>query len=249
MIKLKRQPEPQVIKDNGAVWLLELESAIATHGTLKNIPENEKSKLMAHYRHADIKEALRLSSNGKCAFCECIPEGGYLEVEHFKPSSIYHQFTFVWDNLLPACAQCNGLKKAHDTVLEPIINPYEISAIHCFEYNSMRVKPIVGPSYDVAERTIIVCGLDGVRLWKPRADILMALYGFTDSIKISMEEINDADTERKKVIRVRKLKEAIITIETLAQPGSKFSGFCLAYLRSCTEYIEAKRIIAASDQA
>lgn len=246
MIKLDRQPEPQVVTDNGATWLAELTAAIAVYGAMNKIPKDEKSKLMVHYKHPDIKDALLKGSNKKCAFCECIPEGGHMEVEHFQPSSIYPQLSFVWTNLLPSCEKCNGLKLAHDTGLQPIINPFESDPATCFEYEGMRMRPKAGLNFDISKLTIDVCGLDKMHLWKPRSDILVALYGYTDTIKEAIDELNDANTDRKRELRLRKLAASILTIETLSCPKRKFSAFCKDYLENCAEYIEAKRIIAAA---
>ena len=72
MIKIQKPPEPQVLVDNKVTWTQNLLDAIATYGEYSNIPEAEKSRLLSHYRHKDIQDALFESSHHKCAFCECI---------------------------------------------------------------------------------------------------------------------------------------------------------------------------------
>jgi uncharacterized protein (TIGR02646 family) len=245
MIKLERPPAPQVLVDNGSLWRDSLLAAIASYGSYKLIPEEEKRRLLGGYHHDDIKVALTESSHGKCAFCECIPsEGGYVQVEHFSPKSLYPQKTFEWKNLLPACAQCNSLKSNHDTEAEPIVNPYEHVPTQYFDYDLLSIKPIAGPNFEIAKRTIEVCGLDSLRVWKPRAEILVELTGFRNSLQIGLAKFYSADTERKKAARIRSLKDAILTIETLIAANSKYSAFCADFLSKCTEYADVKKIIS-----
>lgn len=248
MIKLTRPPEPPVLVGNGAVWLANLQAAIAIHGSYKGIPEVEKKALLSGYRHQEIKSALIQSSHGKCAFCECIPsEGGYVQVEHFAPKSEYPGQTFEWTNLLPACAQCNILKSTHDTVAEPIVNPYEQSPTEFFEYDLLSIKPIAGNNFEVASRTIEICGLDSIRVWKPRSEILVDLHEFKKSLQIGLSSYHSADSDRKKTMRLRKLKDSIMTIETLTSPTSKYSAFCSSFLQKCTEYHDVKDLIKCNE--
>lgn len=245
MIKLNRPPNPPVLVANSQEWTAALTNAIATHGEYKKIPDAEKVKLLSHYRHPDIKAALYSSSQGKCAFCECIPsDGGYIEVEHFRPKSIYPSYTFEWSNLLPSCSQCNGSKLDHDTGADPIVNPYDLDPSQVFEYEAISIKPTTGPYHDIAKNTIEVCNLESIRLWKPRADILVSLTIFTSALKEAMANLAEADTDKKKTARLRKLNEALLTIESLVLPSSKFSAFCQDYLHKCIEYQKAKSIIA-----
>lgn len=247
MIKLERRDEPSILAEKGVEWLQALLNAIATHGSFKKIPDKERESLLVNYRHDDIKKVLTESSHGKCAFCECHPaEGGYIQVEHFKPKSLYPSSAFEWINLLPACAQCNGLKLNHDTVLEPIINPYDTDPSEAFYFEDISMKVTSGPHQIEAQRTIDVCGLEGIRLWKPRADILVSLRIFMKSVEEAMKLYEEADTDRKRDARLRKLKEAISTIENLTQPSSKYSAFCSDHLERCVEYVKARELIAGT---
>jgi uncharacterized protein (TIGR02646 family) len=244
MIKLNRGVEPDFLKLNKAVLWGELSLAVNKYGSYKNIPEKEKEKLVAHYRHRDVKKALVESSSGKCAFCECIPsEGGNVEVEHFLPKSIYPQSTFEWLNLLPSCRLCNGSKDDHDTGKEPILNPFDYDPDLCFKYDLLNIRPKDGPDKEMAQRTIEVCGLNTGRLRRSRADILLSLHGFSDSLGEAIENYESADTDRKKIIRKRALREAIDRVDFLAKEQEKYSAFCKHYLVACDHYNKAKRII------
>lgn len=60
------------------------------------------------YKEQDVKNALDKIFNGKCAYCESsythiMP----VDIEHFRPKSIYPWLQFDWNNLLPSCIDCN----------------------------------------------------------------------------------------------------------------------------------------------
>ncbi len=244
MIKLERELEPQGMIDNKEQWQNDLQSAIVSYGSYKNIPKEEKQKLISFYRNDAVRDGLIKSSFGKCAFCECIPsEGGNIEIEHFKPKSKYPEFTFEWVNFLPSCRKCNGSKDSHDTGAEPIINPYDIDPKNVFHFDDIEIKASNTSMKQVAEKTIEVCGLNTVRLWKPRADILVSLRIFSRSIEEAIEELVNADTERKKTNRVKKLREAIDTIEMLTDSSEKYSSFCYDFLKRSEAYCKAKKLL------
>lgn len=247
MIRLSRGIEPQALTNNKVVWLQYLEAALTKYGSYKDIPEAEKQKLVSHYRHDEIKNALIASSNGKCAFCECIPsEGGNVEVEHFRPKSIYPKHTFDWSNLLPACRKCNGTKLDHDTIAEPIINPYDYDPESLFYYDDIEMKVQECPDKQLGLKTIEICGLNSVRLYRPRANILISLRVFSQDLEMAINEYKNAGTARIKGKRFRNLGEAIEKIEMLASPQEKYSNFCSHFLKNCSPYIEAKAILSSS---
>ena len=244
MIKLNRENEPLTLSQNKTLWTKNLMGAVHAHKTYKNIPEKEKEKLVSPYRQKDIKDALIKSSNNKCAFCECIPaEGGNVEIEHFKPKSMYPNSTFEWLNFLPSCRKCNGSKSDHDTISKPIVNPYDLDPETIFYFEDIEIKAFDGINNDIGNETIEVCGLNTVRLWKPRADILVNLRIFSKSIKRSLQDIEDANTERKKNNKIKNLKEAIETIEVLINPKEKYSSFCKYFLANSDIYKEAKKLV------
>ncbi len=217
--------------------------AITAFGDYSKIPNEKKEKLLVHYRHQEIKSVLFQSSLQKCAFCETKPgESGNIEVEHFAPKSIYPELAFKWENFLPACRKCNGSKDDHDTGNFPIVNPYDENPEDIFHYNDIKIAANDAHE-EVGERTIRVCGLNSVRLMKPRADILVSLHSFSQALDEAIKDYEEAETDIKKQNRKRKIREALEAIEVLANPSEKFSGFCKAYLQKCTPYHEAKRLV------
>lgn len=245
MIKLNRGNEPDYLKNNKVELTRKLQDAIAVYGSYKKIPEKEKEQLVGPYRHKDVKTELTRSSNGKCTFCECVPsEGGNVEVEHFKPKSIYPDQTFEWSNLLPACRRCNGDKDDHDTGREPIVNPYDMDPSQYFYYEGLNIKSKPGAMFDVAELTIEVCGLNTLRLWGPRSKIHVSLHDFELSLKLAVKDYHEAATSRKKTNRLRSIREAIDRIEMLARESEKYSAFASSFLGKSKIYAQAKIMVS-----
>ncbi|WP_085297014.1 HNH endonuclease family protein [Cognaticolwellia mytili] len=244
MIKLQRPKKPNILVLNEYSWLCKLQAAIAAYGSYKKIPKEQKDKLISHYRHQEIKTPLFESSSQKCAFCECMPaEGGHIEVEHFKPKSIHPNSTFEWINFLPSCRKCNGYKLDHDTVKEPIINPYETDPEEVFDYEAFRINAKKGPHEIAGNKTIAICGLNSAGLMQPRANILVSLFSFSDSLELAITDYHEASTDIKKRNRVRNINQAIERIELLVDPGEKYSGFCKDFLKKCETYQKAKEIV------
>ncbi len=58
-----------------------------------------------------VREALKAMSGDRCAWCEAALGSG-LEVEHDLPKTAFPLLRYCWENLLPACRECNGSKRA-----------------------------------------------------------------------------------------------------------------------------------------
>ena len=63
-----------------------------------------------------VRERLALMCAGarRCAYCE---DSAGDEIEHIKPKDLYPERTFVWENYLLACGQCNGGKSGRFAVI------------------------------------------------------------------------------------------------------------------------------------
>jgi uncharacterized protein (TIGR02646 family) len=247
MIKLDRGDKPEILNSSQEIWQAALDLSILKHGKYADIPLIEKTSLTSHYRHDLIKQRLFESSNEKCAFCECKPsEGGNIEIEHFKPKSIYPQFTFEWSNFLPSCRKCNGSKSNHDTGITPIINPYDTDPDLFLYYEDIRIKPI--NDNPIAKNTIIVCSLNSVRLMRPRGEILSSLHSFAEAIENAMEEFKTCSSSIQQKNRLRRIAESIEIIEKLSYKEEKYSGFCKNYLSNCSIYQAAKKLVAENTE-
>jgi uncharacterized protein (TIGR02646 family) len=235
MIKLDKGGEPEYLANNKAQWLRELNEAITQHGGFSQIPSGERDKLIRHYKDREIKSPLCQSSHEKCAFCESKPgETGYPEIDHFKPKSLYPLNGFDWDNLLPVCRKCNVQKGKHDTVTEPIIDPYKDDPELAFEYDGFEIKAKVGSMKTIAQKTIDVCRLNELRLLKQRSEILVSLRSFEQNLETAI--LNNAS--------VQNLRAALSRIREFENPEQKFAGFCRAFLKNSKSYQSAKNMMA-----
>lgn len=120
MILVPRKKKPDVLVKNENIW----QDAIAKAKDKKSL-----EKAISKYKHNEIKEGLSSMFNGKCAFCESYIENvDYGHIEHYKPKSKFPKLSVIWDNLLLACAKCNGKGQKGDewpTKKDggPLINP------------------------------------------------------------------------------------------------------------------------------
>jgi HNH endonuclease len=106
--------------------------------TLPNKPNNltatKEAELVKKYQEtaervwseAFIKKPFLITTAYKCAYCERKPNdgGAYPTIDHILPKSKYPEKVVDWDNLIPACAQCNNNKSNLDTEINPILNPF-----------------------------------------------------------------------------------------------------------------------------
>jgi uncharacterized protein (TIGR02646 family) len=120
MIRITRAPEPAVLAKHKARWTMDLLAATT--------PE-EKKRALSMYKKAAIKAVLDSMFYSKCAYCESrlgVTDQGH--IEHYRPSSIYPELAFDWDNLLLSCSECNGKQFKSDQFPRddeggPLINP------------------------------------------------------------------------------------------------------------------------------
>ena len=227
MIKIQKPAAPQVLVNNKATWTQNLLDAIDTYGEYSKIPESEKNRLLSHYRHKDIQDALFASSHHKCAFCECIPgESSHIEVEHFEPKSLYPDLAFEWDNLLPTCRRCNEEKSDADTRSNPIINPAIEDPEQLLTYSFLRIKPLAGSGQEhKAQQTIDVCNLNCERLYKARSELMKSITEYIDELKAAEQEKKNAEAAgqaKQAAIEAKRNMPKIVIISTYSL---KFSGF------------------------
>jgi uncharacterized protein (TIGR02646 family) len=55
---------------------------------------------------------LRRMTAGHCAYCDHfeLGEGSRETIDHFRPKSAFPELAYAWDNLFPACDQCQQVK-------------------------------------------------------------------------------------------------------------------------------------------
>jgi uncharacterized protein (TIGR02646 family) len=199
-----------------------------------------------HYKEDAIRTPLFERSHQKCAYCECkVADGGYLEVDHFMPKSLYPQSVFEWSNLLPSCGQCNRYKLDHDTGEEAIINPYEIDPDEAFYYKSVAIKVKDGAYSEMAAQTIEVCRLNRDPLLDARSRILPKLTKTSEALETAITGYNNAMNEKDKNKFLRNIREAVSTVELTQQDTETYAGFCRHFFKNDDIYKKAKELLAA----
>jgi len=156
----------------------------------------DKSKYNVCYNALDIKSELERVYNGKCAYCE--QEQEIMEVDHYRPKSVYYWFAFSWDNLLLCCHSCNSKKGKRFPVSNSLLLSIPLPAnIHWSgkDFDSVELPELVNPENDTTpdshfafdregnirgvdnkgRKTIDVCGLNRLKLKDKRKKVLDVL--------------------------------------------------------------------------
>ncbi|MBW4083546.1 HNH endonuclease [Paenibacillus sp. S150] len=208
-----------------------------------NLTQEKIERLTAEYMETNknvwnqdyIKNALMKMSHNKCIFCECKlgEESKYIEVEHFHPKSLYPEEVVDWENLLPICKRCNGLKRDHDTKMLPIINPTLIDPKAHLTIKGYRFSSID----DLGKRTIRVLGLnDSDRLFLPRVKIGNEVSNILDGLVRWVEKIrgnNSTEDENELIGKMYNILKS-------CQPDSEYSTICSYALFRDDNYYEVK---------
>jgi uncharacterized protein (TIGR02646 family) len=238
MIRVEKPQEPQVLRDNKSVWTAELLQAIHDYGAIGKAPKS----LLNRYNKDEIRALLFESSYHKCAYCEGNPTGtSYLEIDHFRPKSLYPKETFEWDNMIPSCHICNNTKSTHDTVNEPIINPYNTDPETVFYFDTINIVAIQGCGE--AQKTIEICGLNDMRLLSARAVVFAQFIDYINKLKQALSEWQCENDNQKKQNKYRNIRKAISRIETLTVPQASYAGLCRSLLKQNVVFQSAKAAV------
>ena len=212
MIKLTKGPEPFTLKNNSATWTTELLS-FKQKGL--NIPDSLKN----NYNQMDIKDALRVETNGHCMYCESpINHVSPEHIEHIKPKALdkFPELTFTWTNLGLACPVCNINKGDNYDPAMAFINPYAeepkdfISVFGALLYHKA--------ASERGEYTVGQLQLNRASLLERRKERLDLICGLLDKC------INSKNLSLKKLMLNQ------IKIETSA--GTPFSLFTRAFAKA-----------------
>ncbi|ASA26336.1 HNH endonuclease [Paenibacillus donghaensis] len=205
---------------------------------VKELTEEYKKTEKNVWNQDYIKKALLDMSNNKCIFCECRlgEESKYIEVEHFHPKSKYPEEVVEWENLLPICKRCNGLKRDHDTKLEPIINPTLIDPRKHLTIKKFRFFS----KDDLGKKTIsVLCLNDSDRLFLPRVKIGDAISSILDSLGKWVDKIKfDHSVEDQ-----NELISKMYNLLKSCQPNAEYSTICSYALFEDDNYYEIKNFM------
>jgi 5-methylcytosine-specific restriction endonuclease McrA len=119
MIKLIKGPKPLILQTNAAQWTAD---ALVYYNAGQAIPDSVINK----YAHPQVKPALIVETNGKCAYCESkILHIDYGDIEHIIPKRKNPATAFEWENLTLACGVCNTNKGDYWQQPSLLLNPYK----------------------------------------------------------------------------------------------------------------------------
>ncbi|MBL8617024.1 MAG: HNH endonuclease [Deltaproteobacteria bacterium] len=104
MIPLRRPPAAALSPETIAA-LEARAQAVAAAGT-SAVPEWKAFTRSPAYR--ELRDTLAAGAHHKCAYCES--RAPKPQLDHVQPKLTHPELAFAWDNLLPACADCNSAK-------------------------------------------------------------------------------------------------------------------------------------------
>lgn len=119
MIELIKINKPLSLINNGVSWTKDLMDEFLLTGVINQTKQGR-------YSRQDIKDAVKLETNEKCAYCESKVTHIYPgDIEHIIPKSIYPRLTFTWSNLTFGCYWCNNKKRNFLSKGCMLLNPYK----------------------------------------------------------------------------------------------------------------------------
>lgn len=154
-----------------------------------------------------LKEVVSDMSFGKCCFSEIRlgEESKYMEIEHFHPKRLYPDEVMEWGNLMPSCKKCNVTKLEHDTLKEPIVNPFVDNPKDYLFFKNYRYYS--KNKNEIGHRTIDVLGLnDHSHFVNPRFKIGNEIIEQLRDFKDNSQNLDDKRKNRY-ISRLKKLIE------------------------------------------
>ena len=198
--------------------------------------ENNKK---AVWNQPFIRKSLLAMTFEKCCYCEKkVGEGATdMHVDHFKPKSLYPHDVVAWNNLLPACADCNRSKSDHDTVAEPIVNPTEEDPRQYFYLKDYRYKAFDTDENSKANITIGVLDLNDLNKkcmvrYRVAAELLNKLSVICQHAKEHRDELTTDTRKKNKVVRT------CSDLLLMCIPSAAYSAFTATAIQNDSDYIE-----------
>ena len=115
MIRLHQGLQPQVLIEKGEEWTEEY----------KKWCEHPVGTEPRRYANTEVRSALEVETNSKCAYCEGrIRDVAYTHIEHKLPKRKHPELVCTWENLTIACPVCNTNKGDYDTPECSLLDPY-----------------------------------------------------------------------------------------------------------------------------
>ena len=80
----------------------------------------------------------------------------------------------------------------------------------------------------------------------PRAEILVSLHSFDQSLSAALSDLDQATGERARNNRIARIAEGIEVMDRLTANDQRYAGFCRHYLKNSLNYQQAKEILKAA---
>ena len=226
MIKLIRPTKPELLAQN---------EAALTQQFLAD------KKLRVWSKPYIIKPLAEMSHN-KCCFCETLlgEQAKNLNVEHYHYKEAYSNEVVKWDNLLPACGQCNSNKGTHDTYKEPLIDPTNDDPRDYLYIKFYRIMSKDCSKESKGRMTVDLLDLNNrERLITPRLKIAEILHDKLDYLIDKVMNIKSGK-ETRQLMKTR-LKNGIRDVLKMAQPDAEYSAFISTILLEDDDYITIRK--------
>lgn len=232
MIKLTRPDKPIELTDDKEKELI------------SDFKESGKSVWRKDY----IVEALKEMSHNKCSFCETKlgTQARELQVEHFHCKDEYPDEVVEWNNLLPACRQCNSNKGIIDTYKSPFIDPSIDDPRDYFYLKQCMIRSKDNDVNSKGRKTVDRLQLNHrERLVNPRLTIYAAMQTkLADIHNKAISMISRADGKQyNRGFIINGLKDILI----MAQPDAEYSAFMATIILDEEDYQETKEILLKLD--
>lgn len=162
MTPVERPPEPAFLAERCARWS---ESFVRRRAKdpacefdwheVDGVPVNQL--LMAH---------LRRMTAGHCAYCDHfeLGEGSRETIDHVRPKSASPELAYAWENLFPACDQCQQVKgeRFDDALLRPDDARYRFERFFVFNSRTGALDPNPQASDEDQRRASVTIKLLGL---------------------------------------------------------------------------------------
>ncbi len=132
MNPIERPPSPAVLTERAARW---------TTAFLARRAEDDNAAF--YWPEVDgialnqlVFPTLRRMTAGHCAYCDHfeLGDGSRETIDHFRPKSTFPELAYAWENLFPACDQCQQHKGEDfdDDLLRPDASDYRFERYFLF---------------------------------------------------------------------------------------------------------------------
>ncbi|MBD8689601.1 MULTISPECIES: AAA family ATPase [unclassified Rhizobium] len=214
-----RSPIPEILTSERAKVALD-----QVHQFLK-LTDVERAQRRAPYDEriifrTDVRPRLEVLFSHKCAYCESRAPS---TIDHLRPKSLYPWLAYDWDNIYPACADCNNRKGGHFPTAGLRSFPY--STVQ--EARSTEQALLVDPCYDDPSAHIHIQRDGSYRALSEKGLCTIKVFGLNRShLCIDRQEIIqqiETELQRQPVARY---------IETFIDPNARFAGAAAQFLGS-----------------